>query len=441
MIIQSLYTYLFEKDRRFYLYNSKNSLFAEISEDLYIALFNRDYGSIPDEIITDLKNKEVVCDDKDLYTYYQSQLVKFNANCYNRSEIGLIIVPTTGCNFECKYCFEGDKMMSRMSSEVQEKIVSYLNGNKDADTINLTWYGGEPLIAFDIIENLYNRFTQIQDKTIKSHSIVTNGYPITDKVIEFINYAKVNSIQITLDGTKENHDKSRYIKAAKSPTFDIIIRNIGRVLEKCPDTKVNLRINIDRHNLNDFIVVFKELTNIFDSRNLYIYPGFIRIDTPDHCSLCYDSLSRSKAFEFFKSLRNEGIAIDIIPKEIRSRGCVMQQMNSFIIGPGGELYKCWNDVNHNERVIGHIGSNKIENQGLYFHMMSETSAFSDDNCKDCLHFPVCSGGCGWYRSMNIKKNAKYDLCLIQKDNNILEEALLLSLSNDKILYKQHLPML
>lgn len=42
MLEQSIYTYLFQKGERNFLYNSKTSFFAEISKDFFEGLYNRD---------------------------------------------------------------------------------------------------------------------------------------------------------------------------------------------------------------------------------------------------------------------------------------------------------------------------------------------------------------------------------------------------------------
>ncbi len=440
MLTQSIYTYIFRRDGRFYLYNSLTSLFAEISEDMFEALYNRDYENLPTHIKEDLKKKKVICKESDLYTYYLSQLVKFNATAYSQKEAGIVIVPTTACNFQCPYCFEKNKKTKRMSEDIQNKIVEYIENNKDLEKINLTWYGGEPLLAFDIIKELYHRINGIEGKCIGKHSIITNGLLISDEVIDFINYAHVNSMQVTIDGIKEHHDITRCTKSNKLPTFDKIMDNVDRLLQGCPDLKIKLRVNISRKNQNDFFQMFEYIDKRFNSDRIYAYPGFIREDTPDACSLCYDSMSREMAFELYRDLREKGVNFNFIPKKVNSRGCMMHSLNSFIIGPEGELYKCWNDVGEETKMIGHIYDNKIENDAVYFHMMTETSPFADPKCKECLHFPNCSGGCGWYRSRNIKGNGRFNVCVIQKDPRILEDALLLSLNKENIKYRQKLPL-
>ena len=79
------------------------------------------------------------------------------SSAYREDLLNLIIVPTTACNFACPYCFEPKKSSKVMTVEVMDGIISFINSHTKAEDLYLTWYGGEPLLAFNIIRTLYNR--------------------------------------------------------------------------------------------------------------------------------------------------------------------------------------------------------------------------------------------------------------------------------------------
>ena len=54
---KSLYTYLFNKDKRYYLYNSQTSFLTMISESLYEILYNEDFDAIKKDVLDKLKKK------------------------------------------------------------------------------------------------------------------------------------------------------------------------------------------------------------------------------------------------------------------------------------------------------------------------------------------------------------------------------------------------
>lgn len=217
--------------------------------------------------------------------------------------------------------------------------------------------------------------------------------------------------------------------------------NLNKLLDRCPVSQVSLRVNINRQNTSDFFEIYKYIQDNIHTERITVYPGFIREDTTDKCSLCYNSMSNELMFQFYKDLHLKGVNVSFLPKAVKSRGCMMHQLNSFIIGPTGELYKCWNDVNNDDKIIGHINGKNIENRNLLYHLLTETHTFADERCKSCMQFPICSGGCGWYRSRNIKELGHFNLCPIQKDLSILEDCLLLSLDKNNLKYKSQISAL
>lgn len=115
---------------------------------------------------------------------------------YNRSHLSLVIAATSNCNFRCVYCYEGSVLRaSTMSEAIQEAIVKFVESEAPhLETFTVTWYGGEPLLALDIIENLSIKFVDICKKNAIAYdaTIVTNGYLLNCTVIEKLNTLHVN---------------------------------------------------------------------------------------------------------------------------------------------------------------------------------------------------------------------------------------------------------
>lgn len=54
----------------------------------------------------------------------------------------------------------------------------------------------------------------------------------------------------------------------------------------------------------------------------------------------------------------------------------------------------------------------------------------NDQCKDCLLFPVCSGGCGWYKYKNTFESGNFRVCSQFKDKHNLEKSLIYTLEKN-----------
>lgn len=80
------------------------------------------------------------------------------------------------------------------------------------------------------------------------------------------------------------------------------------------------------------------------------------------------------------------------------------------------MYKCWNDIGIEERVIGHLNNEEITNYNVLTRYLSGPTMFDDQECLECKLFPVCDGGCNWMRQKNVFEGATYDLCTNRKGN-------------------------
>lgn len=422
----SIYSYLFSNNEQYYLYNSETGFLAEISEKLFSQLYERDFNSLSVEKLKLLKEKHIIVEDDELYAYYYRMKMRFLSSAYNKEHIGLMIVPHTGCNFACPYCFEEKKRPQQMTEAIEDEIITFLEGHRSGKTISLTWYGGEPLLAFNNIQSLYYKIKEKTSLTIGYHSIITNGYLINDEILRFFKETHLNQMQITLDGCQEQHDSTRYLKGSKKGTYQQIINNIGRVLDELPICQLNIRININKKNKEDFKTMYDLLHEQFKGKRFHVYAGLIREETKDKNSLCYQSFQPEEVVSLYENIKAKGGNVDFLPHKT-NKGCMMNKLNSYIIGPEGEIYKCWEDVGNIDSVIGYINRKELKNEPLFYRYMNEVSPFEDPACKDCLLFPVCTGGCNRYRYKNLFEQKHFNLCSPYKDKRNLETALLNSL--------------
>ena len=294
--------------------------------------------------------------------------------------------------------------------------------------MNVTWYGGEPLLAIDRIKEINDLLTQIDGITITATTLVTNGYCVNDHTLSILKSLNLTQIQVTVDGNKETHDKTRALKADGTGTFEIVCENIKRLAGNLPECEISVRVNISRKNKEDYLIVSK----MFESsglKNIFCYPGYIRVETPDGCTMCNDTISGYNKAQFMLDMKHNGCRMPVFPN-IKGKGCMMNTLQSYIIGPEGEIYKCWNDVSNEDRIIGNITDNDIHNRKLYYRYLNDTTLFSDVKCKNCKLFPVCDGGCGYYRYKNIFESGRFNLCHpFASSDRLLEQALLTKLEN------------
>lgn len=432
--IISRYSYFFKTSKSVYLaYSSKTNCFMELSKQLFETLIQKikdqsyeiPHG-IPKNTLDILEHEGIICgcNDDDDYVI-KSQFITQSVQ-HDTSKLNLVLVPTLNCNFNCPYCFENGKRAKIMSDDTINHLINFIKELGGTKELTITWYGGEPLLAFPVIKKILNRISQESSIKIVKHSMITNGYLINDKVIKLFQEYPLDSIQITLDGTKERHNKLRALKANNAPTYNRIIENIGLVANNLTNTELHVRVNIDKNNANDFFQIYDEFKTKFNNNsNIIVYPGIIRLENEEKTNVIEPAFGRWDTAYLLYELYSKGILKgDVYPSHRVAKTCCAMCVNSYIIGPMGEIYKCWNDVSDESKVIGHIDQHEIENKTLYYRYHEGCAWYNDPVCKSCFFLPICNGKCAWYNERNIYHGANFNLCqCLQKAPGLLDKCL------------------
>jgi len=431
--IISRYSYFFKTSKGIYLaYSSKKNSFLEISKDLFEVLCepvqNRTYklpDSIPQNVLDTLIQEGFICSESDDDDYViQSQFVT-QAIQHDKSKLNLVLVPTLNCNFNCPYCFEREKRVSSMSDQTVDNLINFIKSLGNLTELTLTWYGGEPLLAYPTIEKILNRIHEEVPVKVKSHSLITNGYLFNEEIVHLFQKYPLNTIQITLDGVKERHNRLRALKATNAPTFDKIQESIDLVVNRLPETELHIRVNIDKNNVDDFFQINNDIHAKYKGKNILVYPGIIRLENAEKTNLVEPAFGRWETANLLYELYSKGILDgDIYPVQRVARTCCALCVNSYIIGPMGEIYKCWNDVSDRSKIVGYIDKSEITNKKLYYRYHLGCAWYNDPTCKKCFFLPICNGKCAWYNERNLYHNGNFNLCqCLQKAPGLLDKCL------------------
>ncbi len=170
---------------------------------------------------------------------------------WQKTAVLLVLSITERCNLCCSYCcfsghFEGQRTHSNrsMSWEIAEKAMSYfLENDQVGEDCPITFYGGEPLLEWELIQKCVAYAEQKAAALGKNvrFSITTNGTLLNDEVADYL-AAHDFLTMISLDGPQVAHDRYRLFPNAKG-SFEIIERNLRRFAERWPDHK-NRGLNV-----------------------------------------------------------------------------------------------------------------------------------------------------------------------------------------------------
>jgi uncharacterized protein len=307
--------------------------------------------------------------------------------------LGLTLLPSLACNLRCVYCYETPDVRV-MSEAVQEAVVGLVRARLQREgSLSVTWFGGEPLLNFKIIENLSRTFMAICDerKAKYSSSIITNGYLLDTETAEKLVELKVGHAQITLDGPEQIHD-ARRPTAGGAGSFNRIYENI---LAAAPILPISLRINVDQTNRGAIADVLDLIAAAGLQNSVHPYLGH----TLPYNKVCQDVASCCIANEDFSLLDLE-TSLELIKKGFKTfsppKGtnayCLADNDNAYVITPTGGVVNCWNDSADPSAEIAHLLNSYTEQMRAKAGEWLKRDPFALE-CAACLLLPICMGGC------------------------------------------------
>ncbi len=171
----------------------------------------------------------------------------------------LILQVTQQCNFRCSYCpyTRGieDRIHSnkKMSIETAKKGVDFfLTHSASVENPVLGFYGGEPLLEFELIKEVIEYATWKAEGKVIGFNMTTNGSLLTEEKVEYLRRYPIK-IMISLDGPQSIHDKNRKLAGTGLGSFDQIIENVQKLYQKYPDfVKNQVQYNSVIDPVNDF---------------------------------------------------------------------------------------------------------------------------------------------------------------------------------------------
>lgn len=421
------------------MYKESYYNFTQTVEDGNMVLYNSRTGAVA---VVENKNREnimaILSDPKDktgeeffqplvdngfLVPQKENEFEKVRAlyeEEFNRKDtITVVLLPAEICNFTCEYCFVWNYAGQIMQPRIYDNIKKYIRRKiEEAGDIGkkidlrISWFGGEPLLEREAIKRYMKEvIAEFSDTCNVRGDIVTNGYYLTYEMFQELLNLNIRQFQITFDGVKEDHDKTRSLKGGKG-SFDVIIKNLKEIVNKVPNTETfnfAIRINFMKHTYKKIYGLIDTLKDIFqEDKRFYVYCRPIynfetKRDTIEALESNIFSLEEGLQVQtdftlYIVKLFNQGATVrsvnDYLPMPTSS-WCSEDNKHSIIIGADGSVYCCDSLVGDEAVRNGKL----LDNGEIEFKPGSEiwtTSIFEAKNfekCSKCKCLPACMGCC------------------------------------------------
>ncbi|ONI45313.1 hypothetical protein AN641_00565 [Candidatus Epulonipiscioides gigas] len=308
--------------------------------------------------------------------------------------ITLILVQA--CNLACGYCYaqEGEYAdKGIMSKEVALNAIDYLLENSgDRQDLYITFFGGEPLLCFELIKEIV-AYCKSKEKTSGKnfkYNMTTNGTLLTNEISQFIIKNKISTM-ISIDGDIEQHDSKRYYKNGNGCYNEIIEKTTYLREQKY----LSARATISDSNL-ELKKIFEHLA-VLDFKSIPMAPAYNLLTDNEHKlyvkelnNLCnyFENLLKSDITKAKKLRILWKVITNIHNGSIRYTACGAG-INGIAIDINGNFYPCHRFVSNKEYIIGNLyqAQNSIEEFANNVHIDNIQS------CRKCYLRLICAGSC------------------------------------------------
>ena len=170
------------------------------------------------------------------------------------------------CNLACEYCFAGKGeyhgQRQLMSAEVGKKALDFLvRQSKGRRNLEVDFFGGEPLLNFDVVKELVAYGRSLEEKYDKNFrfTLTTNGLLLNDEILDFAN-REMSNLVLSIDGRKEVHDRMRPRRGGQG-SYDEILPKLKKAADSRGQTNYYVRGTYTHYN-TDFAADVMHLADL-----------------------------------------------------------------------------------------------------------------------------------------------------------------------------------
>ena len=318
------------------------------------------------------------------------------------------------CNLACKYCFvgsdtcgQGNSANKDMTSEVAEQaLLVFARQLEHSETDyteyepNIIFFGGEPLLKFDVLEYVARRVKELSDEhpVFKNTNlaVITNGTLLNEERILSLNSLGV-AVSISIDGFTEQANSMRVDKTGKE-TFERVIS----VLETYKHLGVeppSLSVTLTEHTIEDLSSMVK-LIQRYGIRG-FGYNVLLKREDEMGGQEYYEAASQF-IIDSFLALREQGVYEDRIMRKLNAfahsrihfSDCGATSGGQILFSPDGRIGICQGLMADSENYVTDIWDESfLANEHPFWKEWASLIPIQSDECLSCEALGICGGGC------------------------------------------------
>lgn len=415
------FIHLFKVSTGNYIYDVNTGKIIKVPPKVYEVLENNDMENTgATDYITMLKKRGYLKTKKVKHTLHPATPY---LEYYLKNKISsLVLQLTQECNMRCSYCVYSGGYENRKHTGAEMDIALALKGidfllnhSCDVEDLYIAFYGGEPLLKFELIKECIKYSLEHSEGRRVHFNITTNGTLLTKEVVEVLEKYHVSTL-ISLDGPPEIHNRSRKFADESRNTQEVVIQNLEMIKKEHPSFFKTMMINAVVNQGGDFKtvdqyftckelfqpidIVFSVITSNYSKKKNDISEEFMINEKYEMFKLFLMKLGWLEEKDVSRLLRKEQLLLGQFSKgklssvrwelpDIWHRGgpCI-PGVRSLFLNSEGDFYPC-EKVSELSDVarIGNINTGlSIEKVSNILNLEKRT----EENCHNCWAYEYCS---------------------------------------------------
>lgn len=322
-----------------------------------------------------------------------------------REFLGIALNVAEVCNLRCTYCYAGDGNYGAdtlMSWETAERVLNFFAAQ--TDRLHIVFFGGEPLLNFDLIKRVVEWCEQTTGK-IYTFSMTTNGTLLNTERLQWLT-SKRFSLNISWDG-HGIHAQQRPVKGSKGTngamTADseaTVLRRLTQLQDQLLSLKgFQLRGTVQETNLSmmeeAIVRTLNELPHAYMIASATQATGFHEAETAIHeahaiVQRVVRRLLDERKYDQLKRLRTIWQFVAKLHRQEKRTMTCGAGINYFSVSTTGNFYLCHRFT---EDKTAHLGSIDTGFCSEKLAKIAEHRLAHHDPCKQCWMRETCAGGC------------------------------------------------
>jgi len=289
-----------------------------------------------------------------------------------------------------------------MTKEVATKAVMLLQRTYEKQQHSydktITFYGGEPLLNFDIIKFFMDEVNRVKKEHYwpddVKYALITNGSLLTKDILQSIKEYGI-ALSISYDVDKESH--SQRIDKTGNDSYDVVKQKIALCNEMNVPFSLSITITdiLLRHR-DTILPEILKLSPLTIAFNLLI-PNKETLQNDNYYEDATDFM-----LETFGQLRAIGMYEDRVMRKVHSfkenkmhlYDCCASGGNQYVIAPNGTIGICHGYLNNRKYFSANVSDLAFDfREHSDYKYWKERTPLLMPQCQDCECLSICGGGC------------------------------------------------